>query len=275
MNRSIFCCAVIFAAGIAFCAVNIPNGSYTIAGSAKNWKNELYAAADEIRVQAVAMDGTILAQTSVRDAAGGDDARNFALIVPLSTVSSDKTAAVGDDVRLFVIENGVLNMAAQTVTLSESGGYTNINLKVTDVRYFDSTSEYAVNGKVAVATAYVEGLAPWLVAYGREGYEADTDWDGDGVSNYEEYLAGTNPFDSSDRLRITAISVKDDKPLLSFEYVGGHVYGILKTTTLALPDWMKEKSVSFPGKDDDGGIATLELLPMAGEKSRFFTVKPE
>ncbi len=32
---------------------------------------------------------------------------------------------------------------------------------------------------------------------------ADTDFDGDGVSDYEEYLADTNPLDANDRLRIT------------------------------------------------------------------------
>lgn len=41
--------------------------------------------------------------------------------------------------------------------------------------------------------------------------EPEVDSDGDGTTNYEEYLAGTNPRSASDRLRITAIT-RDNPP---------------------------------------------------------------
>src|SRR5207247_3530882 len=40
--------------------------------------------------------------------------------------------------------------------------------------------------------------------FGTLGVNPDADPDGDGLSNKEEYLAGTNPTNSSDNLRITA-----------------------------------------------------------------------
>lgn len=274
MKKTVFCLACVLAIETACAAPNFPSGSFTIAGSAKNWKNELFDSTSEITVQAVNMSGTILAEGRVHDAKS-DLGMNFAIVVPLSTTATDKTAAVGDELRIFAVENSLISISAQSVYVLESGGFTNLNLKVAEMVYFDSTSKYAADGKVAVAKAYVDGLEPWLEAYGKNEFEADTDWDNDGSSNYEEYLAGTNPFDPSDRLRITAISVPDEKPLLSFEYVGGHVYGIMATPTLSTPDWLKEKTVSYPGADDDGGIATVEMLPVTKEKSRFYTVKPE
>ena len=46
-----------------------------------------------------------------------------------------------------------------------------------------------------------------MAAYGHSEYSAADDWDGDSMTNYEEYVAGTNPFDPSDYLRVTSFSV--------------------------------------------------------------------
>ena len=47
----------------------------------------------------------------------------------------------------------------------------------------------------------------WEIAYGlnpNDPTDADLDADGDGMSNLQEYLAGTNPRDASSNLRVTA-----------------------------------------------------------------------
>ena len=62
-------------------------------------------------------------------------------------------------------------------------------------------------------------------------YDPFADYDNDGASNYAEYRAGTNPFDASDKLAITAYSAPQNAPhAISFEYAGGHVYGVATIT---------------------------------------------
>ena len=252
----------------------MPNGSFTIAGSAKNWKNELYDSTSDVKVQAVATNGTVLAETSTKTVTNGGDALNFALIVPLSTTATDKTAAVGDTVRLAVLEGVTTNIASDVILLASSGGYTNVTLRVMDVLYYDSSSRYAsTEGKVPVSRAYIDGISAWLD--GAE-YTADGDYDGDGQSNYAEYLAGTNPFDETDYLHITDANYVSDKLFtLSFEYVGGHVYGVYATPALVEPAWMLEKTAAYSASDDDVGVATIELVPVEGESSRFYKLEAE
>ncbi len=58
------------------------------------------------------------------------------------------------------------------------------------------------------------------------------DSDGDGVSDYNEILAGTNPFDPSSVLRITQLL---NESQLVWDSVAGRNYQVLATTNLLLP----------------------------------------
>ena len=148
---------------------------------------------------------------------------------------------------------------------------------------------YGDDGKsVLVSDDYLADLAPWMQAYGKATYEPAADWDGDGISNYNEYKAGTNPFDASDRLRITDFKIGTDTTLLSFEYAGGHLYALDSSRTLTNKMWKAEsfragsatapvqKSFSVPGTEDaDMGVMTLYLVPAATEPSMFYTIRAE
>ena len=127
-----------------------------------------------------------------------------------------------------------------------------------------------------------------MQAYGKSAYDAAADWDGDGASNYAEYKAGTNPFDPSDRLRITDFRLGQDSTLLCFEYAGGHLYALDSSKTLTNKTWKVEsfragspsavpqKSVSVPGtEDEDVGVMTLYLAPASAEPSMFYTIRAE
>ena len=78
-------------------------------------------------------------------------------------------------------------------------------------------------------------IAAMLEDEGIEGedYDPFADYDHDGVSNYNEYRAGTDPFNPDDKLEIKAYAgAQNMLNSLSFEYVGGHIYGV--ETTLSL-----------------------------------------
>ncbi len=58
------------------------------------------------------------------------------------------------------------------------------------------------------------------------------DSDGDGVSNLDEYLAGTNAFDSKDGFSLKVVEVKASAPTLEFMSIRGHTYTIFGTADL-------------------------------------------
>ena len=105
------------------------------------------------------------------------------------------------------------------------------------------------------------------------------DYDGDGASNYAEFLAGTIPFDASDFLHVTGFGAKEGKLALRFEHVGGHVYAVSTTDSLAQPGWGRQhvrrgaaeaelEQVVAGGEDGDlhhaGGWRERRFLPGRG-----------
>jgi len=111
------------------------------------------------------------------------------------------------------------------------------------------------------ASAYVQtdtilqgALAPngipiaWLAAnFGTTNINANADADGDGVSNLQEYLAGTNPNDPNDRLRITAITrgtLPSTFTTLDWTSVPTRFYAIQRRPKLESGAW--EDLVVFP-----------------------------
>lgn len=59
------------------------------------------------------------------------------------------------------------------------------------------------------------------------------DSDGDGMSDYQETIAGTNPFDANSALRITELA--NGHQLVIWDSVAGRNYQVLATTNLFLP----------------------------------------
>jgi hypothetical protein len=73
----------------------------------------------------------------------------------------------------------------------------------------------------------------WEVQYfGRIGVDPKADADGDGVSNYQEYLAGTNPTNSTSFLHITSLTATGNNVAVNWTTVGGKSY-IVQTNSVA------------------------------------------
>lgn len=290
------------AIGSGLAAPNFPNGTYVVLGNAKNWKNASYDSTDEVTVRAVATNGTILAEATVSDAAQG---RNFALQIPLSTQPSEKTAQVGDTIRLWTVYGKQLGAASEPLTVGSANSHAKVDLMVQEVAYFATTNTVWTNNypslNLPIAQAYLDELQPWMDAYNLT-YSPDDDWDRDGRSNYFEYLAGTHPLDNTDHLSISSIEVvritdsdtkldangSSSRIALTFECVKGHTYVIPASTELKGKAWANKRVATTPEADpssgseaytavgkEDGDTVTLYMLPAIEAKREFFTVQPK
>lgn len=271
---------MLVAAGV-WCAeaACFPCGTYVIAGGVKNSANELFKADEGIRLQAVSADGAILAESDLFGPYG-EGAYNFRLQVPLSTTATPKTAAVGDTVNLVLKIGDELNLNANPVPIVRANGLTNLFVQVVDVVAYTNATSTEI---AYIARDYLDTIAPWLGYVGKKTYDPWEDWDGDGSFNYKEYQNGTNPFDPLDYLRITdAKMTAAGHFAISFEYVGGHVYGFAATPTLTKPAWaaksvktsetgVEQAQVAFAGTDEESDIATVYVTP--GRTNEFFTVE--
>lgn len=67
--------------------------------------------------------------------------------------------------------------------------------------------------------------------------DANQDADGDGLTNFQEYLAGTDPQDPKSNFRITAFSLNAPKALCNFFVVAGKTYRLEYKNSLTDPTW--------------------------------------
>ena len=265
-------------------AANFPLGTQVYTGTVLDYRHEARTARDELVVQAVATNGTVLASCKVTDPVVSTGV-NFVLEVPVSTESSAKSAAIGDTLNCVVVSSS----GATSVSTSPLPAVARANA-ISTINIVSAPSQAFSDGEktVEVSDDYLAGIAPLMAQEGKMSYEPFADWDGDGSSNYEEYKAGTNPFDASDRLRITAFRPGGDATVLEFEYAGGHLYAVASSPSLTNETWSAEsfgvgsataarqQSYFQPGREDqDIGVATIYLAPASAAPSMFYTVRPE
>ena len=277
MNRITFALSVLASAmPLMVSAVNFPLGTYVYAGTAKNYRNEALTAKDEVRIQAVSEGGVVLADSNVVDPDG--EGVNFRLEVPVSSSASDKSAAIGDAPRCVVVSaSGVRGAATETFPpILAASAVTNCTVVWSDAVSYTNGADVAV-----VPSDYIDGITYLMVRAGKGEYDPWADWDGDGASNYAEYCAGTNPFDKSDFLRITGFTSSTREAVLTFEYVGGHLYALKAAKSLVNPEWAATefraggagRKTLYAAGDDDVGEATLYVTPAAEASQMFFKVE--
>ena len=235
-------------------AANFPVGTHLVKGTLKDWQNNVLTSSAAVTIQAVATNGTVLASTPVDNPSA--DGYNFVLQIPLSTTATDSTAAVGDQLNCVLIQETGLALAASPITVGNAN---------------------AVSSLIA-AMLEDEGIEG-------EDYDPFADYDHDGVSNYNEYRAGTDPFNPDDKLEVKAYTASQSAPhAISFEYVGGHIYGVETTLSLTNPQWALQKVKKtetdseheqiMPSDDEeDVGLATIYVVPAEGATSQFFKLE--
>ena len=270
------------AVNASLAAVNFPTGTHLIKGTLKDWQNKVLTSSAAVTIQAVATNGTVIASTKVADPTA--EGYNFLLQIPLSSTATDSTAAVGDTLNCVLVQESGLSLAANPLVVGEANAVSTVSLAYVNMK--DYTSTDGTGTTASVPAEYVDTIAAWMEAYEIEGdYDPFADYDKDGASNYAEYRAGTNPFDATDKLAITAYSAPQNAPhAISFEYAGGHVYGVATTLSLTNPQWATQKvkktetdaereQVMPSADEDDVGVATIYVVPAEGAKSQFFKVE--
>ena len=260
-------------------AVNFPVGTHLIKGTLKDWQNKVLTSSAAVTVQAVSTNGSVIASTKVADPTA--DGCNFLLQIPLSSKATESTAAVGDKLNCVLIQGAGLSLAAEQLNVGDANTVSNVCLAFVNMKSYTKDGE-----TVSVPMEYIDAIAPWMEAYEIEGdYDPFADYDHDGASNYAEYRAGTNPFDPTDKLAITSYAAPQNAPhALSFEYVGGHLYGVATTRSLTNPEWTTqpdknsetdaEQAQVMPSADDeDVGMTTIYVVPAEGATSQFFKLE--
>ena len=109
----------------------------------------------------------------------------------------------------------------------------------------------------------------WELAFGLNPYEASdaaADLDGDGVANRDEYLAGTDPRNPQDQLRVEGISVGNGTRI-TFRALANHTYSVQWTDSLNPPRWAKLADVN---SQTSGFTAVVTDADIAA--SRFYRV---
>jgi hypothetical protein len=92
----------------------------------------------------------------------------------------------------------------------------------------------------------------WLQQYGlhTDGSADYADSDGDGMNNWQEWRAGTNPTDALSVLRMLTPSMTNNWPLISWQSVNGITYSLERSTGPALPANFSQIQSNIAGQSD-------------------------
>ena len=109
--------------------------------------------------------------------------------------------------------------------------------------------------------------------FGTTNINPNADPDGDGMSNFQEYLAGTDPVNGSDYLHITAVRADTigNSATLTWTSKPSRLYLVEERTNLTFAAWAT--NVTLGVVSPDPGATTTRNLTDAPATNRFFRVQ--
>lgn len=263
MKQFLFVCLLFVAASIFAAASNVAIAPFTFAGRITDYAHVAYNSSAAVEVRLRDKDGNILAKTTT--ATSGNTTYNYVLYVPIALSKVPRYACVGDEVTFeFVDPSG--NIYTGLVAQAESKiGSPGAVKRLDVVLATDSDGD-------GVADEYVESIAYWMALNGiDEMYDPKKDYDGDGRTNYEEYIAGTNPCDANDSFTIRQMTFSDgidNYIVLRIPVAQGRAYYVKSTGNLV--DEASWKAISF--SEDSAAEPTSEYLTTGGTEVGYRTI---
>ena len=230
---------------------------FTFAGRVTDYAHVAFDADQKVEVRVTTTNGTLVAKSYTSCADG--TVYNFVVDVPLATAAAKGFVTVGTPVRFeFVDPDGKVFsgiVPESECVVGQPGGFKSLTV----VLATDADGD-------GIADEYVDALAYLMWKNGVVGkYDPGADYDADGVDNYSEYCAGTNPFDATDRFSIRLMSDETrvvDGYRLRFLANQGRAYSVETATDLAEGDW---RPTAFIGPD---GVET-DVLTTGGTETGF------
>jgi len=136
------------------------------------------------------------------------------------------------------------------VVIENNTGKTNSAVAANAMQWvYDTAQDNATNGTIPA----------WWTSFffGTNNVSASADEDGDGYSNYAEYVFGTDPTNAASALSFTVTAKAGTAVSVKFApYQGGRVYQLLSSTDLTNPQWLTLTNV--PTVDTNGnGVFTV------------------
>ena len=237
-------------------------------------------------IEASDSSGKLLAKTSTFFRA--DSRRNYALQIPMATSEVDGYAVQDATLEIEVTDDlgKVWSGVVVDAAAGAPGGVREVDIILGEDQDGDGIDDQLYRR----LKAEWERSEYWKAG---ETFDPTKDYDGDGASTIGEALAGTNPYDPEDMLRITAFDLAGGTrsrasaspfAALTFDAIGGHAYTVEEATDLTFQDWMP-CAFTLPGSDapvnvlsvpaTGYGPRTVYLLPSSNAGRAFFRVRAE
>jgi fibronectin type 3 domain-containing protein len=242
-------------------------------GSLQTANNFLNGALDDVRLYS-----RILSASEIQTLAAGQ------LATPQNVTATPGNA------KITLSWNAVSGADDYTIQRAASSGgpFTNLATGVTATAYQDTgltdgaTWYYtiAANGLPGLGTASAPVSATTYTAveswrFANFGTTANTgnaadsaDPDGDGLSNAQEYTAGTNPNSAASALKITQVQASGNDMVVSFPSVSGKTYRVERSDTLQSDSWATVQD-NISGT---GGVLQIADPGAAAQSKRFYRV---
>jgi hypothetical protein len=159
---------------------------------------------------------------------------------------------------------GVTNAVALVDGQIETGSESNNWLTVTGIGSGPHAIWLSTNNTVTLATRYANWAASWFGTNAANSAIAgpSADPDGDGLSNYDEFIAGTDPLDAASRFAIVNSSYAATGPVMSVQVQGqsGRQYTLQHTFSLQPASWVNTGSTQTATADGQAIILTDATL---------------